>query len=32
MFNNSTLGILGMGSIGKEVARRAYHGFGMNVL
>jgi glyoxylate reductase len=30
--HNSTLGILGMGSIGKEVARRAYHGFGMNVL
>jgi glyoxylate reductase len=29
---NSTLGIIGMGSIGKEVARRGYYGFNMNVL
>jgi glyoxylate reductase len=29
---NSNLGIIGMGSIGKEVARRGYYGFGMNIL
>ncbi|MCX6160604.1 MAG: D-glycerate dehydrogenase [Ignavibacteriae bacterium] len=29
---NSTLGVIGMGSIGKEVARRGYYGFSMNVL
>lgn len=29
---NSTLGIIGMGSIGKEVALRGYHGFNMKVL
>lgn len=28
----STLGIIGMGSIGKEVANRGYHGFNMNIL
>jgi gluconate 2-dehydrogenase len=27
-----TLGIVGMGNIGKAVARRAYHGFGMRVI
>lgn len=30
--NNATLGIIGMGSIGKEVARRGFYGFNMNVL
>lgn len=29
---NSTLGIIGMGSIGKEVASRGYHGFNMKIL
>jgi glyoxylate reductase len=29
---NSTLGIIGMGSIGKEVARRGHYGFSMNVI
>ncbi|MBN1632988.1 MAG: D-glycerate dehydrogenase [Ignavibacteria bacterium] len=29
---NSTLGIIGMGSIGKEVALRGYHGFNMKIL
>ncbi|MGB9696499.1 MAG: 2-hydroxyacid dehydrogenase [Ignavibacteria bacterium] len=28
----ATLGIIGMGSIGKEVARRGYYGFSMNVI
>lgn len=27
-----TLGILGMGRIGKAIARRAHHGFGMDIL
>jgi gluconate 2-dehydrogenase len=30
--HGSTLGILGMGRIGQAVARRAAHGFGMNVI
>ena len=29
---NSTLGIIGMGSIGKEVALKGYHGFNMKIL
>jgi glyoxylate reductase len=29
---NSTLGIIGMGSIGKEVAKRGYYGFNMNII
>jgi glyoxylate reductase len=28
----ATLGIIGMGSIGKEVARRGYYGFSMNII
>ena len=30
--HGSTLGIIGMGRIGQAIARRAAHGFGMNVL
>jgi len=30
--HGTTLGIVGMGRIGQAVARRAHHGFGMNVL
>ncbi|QHJ70125.1 2-hydroxyacid dehydrogenase [Planococcus halotolerans] len=30
--NRKTLGIIGMGSIGKAVAERAHHGFKMNIL
>ncbi len=29
---NSTLGIVGMGSIGKEVALKGYHGFNMKII
>lgn len=28
----ATLGIIGMGSIGREVARRGYYGFSMNII
>ena len=30
--NGATIGILGMGRIGQGIARRAAHGFGMNVI
>lgn len=30
--HHKTLGIIGMGSIGGAIARRAYHGFGMRIL
>ena len=30
--HGSTLGIIGMGRIGQAIARRAFHGFGMQVL
>lgn len=30
--SGKTLGIIGMGRIGRAVARRAHHGFGMNIL
>ena len=30
--NGKTLGIVGMGDIGKEVARKAYLGFGMDII
>jgi len=30
--SGKTLGIVGFGSVGREVARRAHHGFGMQVL
>ncbi|MFT4151262.1 MAG: D-glycerate dehydrogenase [Paracoccaceae bacterium] len=30
--SGKTLGIIGMGRIGKAVARRCYHGFGMDVI
>lgn len=29
---NSTLGVIGMGSIGKEVAKRGYYGFSMDII
>jgi len=29
---NSTMGVIGMGSIGKEVAKRGYYGFNMKIL
>ena len=32
MVNDKTLGLVGMGRIARAVARRAHHGFGMNIL
>lgn len=32
MVSGATLGIIGMGRIGQAMARKAHHGFGMNIL